>query len=335
MFYPRNLTVTDLQDLVCKHYGLVMSNAMAMPSSSINQAWKITAASQTFLLKKCNNAYDSVWLDFANVAMRCLREQGAERLLAMTQDGRVFVESRDAFWTLSRYVDSAPFRFHDQRLLRSVGAYLRRLHDVDLSPITKGEEIGAGISGRNEIAQWYESSAEKLRRVLHLCREYPQLITPAEVNALSKTMDLAISEISCERYHRLPKALSHGEFQNQNILLTRDDEIHVIDWDSLNVRARIIDVVSSVLFMCRKGRGDFSLNHEAALEYLSAYQLSDVEIQELASIAFIYMLPSEYMVAQFRRHAPENINWYIPWAINGAVKAYVQVSNLVETLCPS
>ncbi|WP_180955628.1 hypothetical protein [Bacillus sp. V33-4] len=120
-------------------------------------------------------------------------------------------------------------------------------------------------------------------------------------------------------YEKMEKSVSHGEYQNTNILFYKD-QINLIDWDSLSIRPHLFDIVSSTCYLCRDKRGDFIINAEKLKRYLDQENLISEEINNPRNIVFLTFIPKEDKIEKFYVAGHDQLHWYLECTLDSMEK---------------
>src|SRR5699024_8568761 len=107
------------------------------------------------------------------------------------------------------------------------------------------------------IKKWYEDPEYMLTKTFTLIKHYYGQVDESYKRSI---MDIFQTlEFNKNDYDKMNLVISHGEYQNTNIIF-ENENIKLIDWDSLSIRPQIFDVVASSCYICRDKRGDFKIN---------------------------------------------------------------------------
>lgn len=76
-------------------------------------------------------------------------------------------------------------------------------------------------------------------------------------------------------------------------------------------------------------RGGFILDADNVRFVMNSFALSEIELEIIADIAFLYLLPSSYMIDKFTYYKAASLDWYVPWAIAAALQVREQLKWMV------
>lgn len=306
-----------------RHYqGMEDAVVLQLPASGFNRLWSVETLQGAFVLKAAQNDPSEAWVGFANVSLDELTARKLVRHLVRSRSGDFICLEDGVSWTLAHKLLGTPIVVPAYKHLPFAAKFLRALEHATMRP-------------KNEQRLRISDKGQEYRSMIGDATIVANQSSHPSINNFRAPLAVLTERIATELQdvRSLPSALSHGEFQTQNVIITLSSQhclsFDVIDWDSLNIRPRIYDVCSAVLFFCRRKRGGFDLHLEEAIGFLESVGLSGAERKALPAIAATVLLPRSSTIEKFRRFDPSGLDWYEPWAIGGAIQAYDQLSAIV------
>lgn len=293
------LPVMDLYQIKLAKYRL-LNNNITYPVILINEK---------YILKRVPSEIVVNEVLFSN-----LIKKGWINDIILNKYERIFTYYDSCFWFMTIYSSGDQFDHSNDVHLKLAKDYLKEL--LEITPLVGDIEFHDNFS----ISKWYRNPNDMMNKTFNLINHYY-----GEVDDLYKKRILDIYHtLKFEEfeYNKIKKALSHGEYQNTNILFV-SEKINLIDWDSLSVRPHIFDIVSSACYLCRDRRGEFCINHKKLNEYLNKNNLLSEEINNLRNMVFLTFIPKEDTIEKFYVAGHERLHWYLNWTLDAMEKSII------------
>ncbi|MGG3523913.1 hypothetical protein ABES33_30035 [Bacillus pseudomycoides] len=231
--------------------------------------------------------------------------------IVLNKYDRIFTYYDSCFWLMTTYIKGEEFQHSDDLHLNSARGYLKKF--IEISPNVGEIEFHDNFS----ICKWYQNPDEMIEKTFQLIDYYYGKV---DIHYSKRIMDIYNTlEFDKNEYKKMEKSVSHGEYQNTNILFDKN-QINLIDWDSLSVRPHIFDIVSSACYLCRDKRGDFIINTEKLKQYLDQENLLNEEMNNLRNMVFLTFIPKEDKLEKFYLSGHDQIKWYLEWTLEAMEK---------------
>lgn len=322
----------DLYNSLCQKFSFFLPwhnghnvNFNEIVTSSINRLWSVNDGRLAWVIKCCRNDFSLKWLSDANCILSVLQQNSIDTTL-VNNGNEYFIPDGGTFWSLSNYQKKrSDVGLNDRVVIEYAINFLKKMHNISVESFCENR--------KNHIGRCDVSTALSYDGSL-----YDYVCSPA---LLSSTLKVNVGTIFCaackeidlrtlkEKFFSLRHVISHGEFQNQNAYLSMNNSVVVIDWDNVYFRPRIIDVITLIAFFCRMKRGGFILDADNVRFVMNSFALSEIELDIIADIAFLYLLPSSYMIDKFTYYKAASLDWYVPWAIAAALQVREQLKWMV------
>lgn len=252
--------------------------------------------------------------------------------LVATVDGRGWATCGDGVadtvttWQLWRAAAGEPFEAGSVAHVRAAARFLDQLHALP------GQPGSTPASPGSDVSPYLADPAlpDQLERALAGV-DAPAAVVARAWERYAETIEEFVDRVGAERYASLPASLTHGEFIGSNLLF-RDGEVSgAIDWDALERRPRIYDVVKGALFLARRARGSFAVHPDLAAEFLSAVSAAlPISADEQACapyIAAMTFVPTPAFIETWRARRPDQLEWYLGWTADGTIAAAEVIRN--------
>lgn len=216
-------------------------------------------------------------------------------------NGTSWLQTQQGVFEVLSWLEGDSFREGDRASITALGRFLARFHS------TLSEDIPAGKEGvlREDHPDLLVVYVEQLRELVRTPREIKQ------VDRLAGQLELVRRRLDDDLYHRLPKAVIHGDIHPGNVKFKGAQVAAVYDFDYLNPQARCRDLVDALMFFAatRRHRLDtdnirsltqtFALKLEWSSWLLGGYQ----QISQLTDFewsAFPWLIRSQWLQIRLR-----------------------------------
>lgn len=239
--------------------------------------------------------------------------RGVINNLVLNKYGRIFTYYDSCFWVMAIYVEGKEFQHSNSTHLDLAKDYICDFFDN--TPNVGEIEFHDTFS----IKKWYQDSNEMLSKTFYLIQHYYRELSIEYTKRITEIYNSL--EFNERSYAKMRESISHGEYQNTNILFDSNNQIKLIDWDSLSIRPYIFDLVSSSCYLCRVERGDFMIEHEKLKKYLNCELLNTEEINNIRNMVFLTFIPREDKMEKFYLAGQEQLKWYLEWTLEAMEKS--------------
>ncbi|MCM3056202.1 hypothetical protein [Caldibacillus thermoamylovorans] len=229
----------------------------------------------------------------------------------MNKYDRIFMYYDSCFWLMTTYREGEEFQHSNLSHLMLARSYLETF--LEITPEVGEIEFHDNFS----VRKWYQNPDDMIKKTFNLINHY---FGEVDAQYKKRIMDIYDSlDYNKNDYDIMRKSVSHGEYQNTNILFIKD-RINLIDWDSLSVRPHLFDIVSSACYLCRDKRGDFIINPVKLKKYLIEENLLNEEVNNLRNMVFITFVPKEDTIEKFYVSGHDQLKWYLEWTLDAMEK---------------
>lgn len=240
----------DHDDRACVHavlqsaYGFVDFETNAIDGGSLNRNYRVDTSEEAYCLKRYNTQlYHSERIAQIYVLVDVIGRRGLPIApVVPNKIGDLVTSADDAFYVLTRFIEGHHYHRPDipERAARSMGRTLGQLHLA---------------LGSLEAPRPYQAP-DATEALLHL----QALLIEAERHKHRSTVDQVCCEVlrykleALERFPDVPARLAslstqltHGDYQETNVLFGRDDEVvGVLDFDNLKRQPRGAEVMRTL-----------------------------------------------------------------------------------------
>ncbi|GAA4623806.1 homoserine kinase [Actinoallomurus vinaceus] len=280
-------TYTSIDDLdlgqIAARYGWENLHLAALHGGAANSSFRATAKQGDFVLTILDNH------DLAGAEALAARTEALFRLGVPTTevipdvDGRTIsvISGRPVMvkrWIEGQVVDPLP-----SRLLSTAGELLAHLHD---------------------LPQDVPDLPAKTRR---LSPEHLQLIDEFPNRRFADWLSERLDAVQREEVALppAPDVVSHGDLFADNLIVRPDDELAVIDWETVSLDSALLDLGMSLLGLAKvDGRLDHDRAHQIVTGYTKVRPLSDEEVAALPA-----EVEHAALIIAFHRYHRHNIRF--------------------------
>ncbi|QHW35921.1 phosphotransferase [Staphylococcus ursi] len=266
-----------------------------------NVSYPIVLINKKYIIKRVASE-----MSINEVLFNTMRERGVLQNIVLNKYGRMFTYFDSCFWMVYIYHEGELFDHHNSNHMMKSMYFLKRI--VNMTP-NVGE---IKFHDNFYVSEWYVDSKKMFLKTLELINRYYGSIENDYIEKLK--MLIGYTSFSSEEFDRLQKTISHGEYQNTNILFSQDS-IDIIDWDSLSIRPRIFDISTYLIYLCRKKRGSFKLDNIKIKMLLDYFELTDIEYKNLINMVFVNLVPREDKIEIFSVYSRGKLEWYLKWTV--------------------
>jgi len=224
----------NVKEHILPYYGLYNANVTQIKFKDTEKqraVYKIETVKNTFCLKKVY--YDKNQLLFVYSAIEWLYRYGINvpRILPTLKGGR-FAEKDNVLFILTDWIEGEKCNYDDIENVIDSAKNLACIHKVgtDFKPIL-------GSAKREGFDNIYASNEKHLQELLHCSNlafkyrdKFSKLFLDSfDTNIILTEKSLEIS--STINFSNLRRSLCHGDYVNKNIILDKNKNIYVIDFD--------------------------------------------------------------------------------------------------------
>ncbi|GGM88830.1 phosphotransferase [Streptomyces fuscichromogenes] len=315
-------------------WGLHASHAERLYRESLNDLWRLHTDQGVFILKALGQPATTAWLDFQTAAGELAAGAGLPVPLPVpTPDGAPTVHRHGRQWQLRPYQQGRPFAPDSPGHLAQTAQALNTLHRL---PVTAFGH--APTCPGDETAFWRAAGEEPWN---HLDRALAHVLTaPERANALSTWRTVhqrALAELDGAGYDTLPAVLTHGEIAGSNLVFDQEGTLRaLLDWDAVQLRPRAYDLAKAALFLGRVARGSLDIDPDRAATVVAdiagGQPLEDREAAVLTPLLELYFVPTPERLHRMAYTAPQHLDWYVHWTLDGAHRARRLLAPVIRRL---
>jgi len=268
----------------------------------------------TKCLKRLN--YGIQKLLFIYGAKEHLMEQGFPNVdrYILTVDGNPYVEYGDDIYVVTEWIEGreCDFRNHNESLKSA--STLAKLHEA-----SKGYDLLDGAKLKSDLGRWHYLMTKRrdaLKKMKSMAgskldkSEFDRLYID-NVELYVGLANEAIDTLSRSQYDEVvritleDKSFCHHDYTYHNIILDKEDNMHVIDFDYCKYEIRSYDISSFLMKVLKRNEWNF----EFASELMNSYNsISPIKEEEYMVILALLKFPQRLWRLANRYYYNES-NW--------------------------
>lgn len=306
-----------------RHYGRRPAGVTRLRRESVNTVYMChVAGEQDLVLKRLGRTMSAAFLDFQERSLALAAAAGLPlpHPVAGT-GGRTTVRAEGSAWQLAGRLAGRRYADGDAGALRAVAACVRRLHGLTADGAPPDCE-----NPTRDVEQWLDAGPGEFDRLMEaigaagVAREDERRFR----DAVAPAVDRALRELDRATYDGLPHALTHGELTGSNVLMAERGPAvtGLLDWDGVFVRPRVYDLARGALFLARRRRDGFEVDHRLVTDFLTVaagdHPLSDTELGAIIPVLELFLAATARHVRDLRRESPGSLAWALSWSAAGA-----------------
>lgn len=274
----------------------------------------IIGINEEFVFKKKRKVENNNHIEWYEAAMTLLKCEKICDIYLKSCDDNFFEYLSENQYSLMNYYKGNVFQFGDFSQMASVKDFVNRLQHINIpSDLILNDRILLDMP-KQEILRWFVKRNSFEKQFVEKIRLISTELS-VDINPIMRLLDRMDDSNLKTDYHYLRKTLSHGEIQGQNLLFM-NNEVCVVDWDSLSIRPAIYDIAMSACFLCRSGRGQFKINDNLFNSYTNSFALNNKEKEYLLMFLMIVFLPDISLVEEYYAINESKAKWYLEWSCN-------------------
>lgn len=318
-----------LESLLAENYGLEGGEFKELKTGSFNKLWMFNCNNRQYIIKQINHAYTKQLIGWYTKILNKVRGNTIPLNLIPNRNNEYLTAYVDEFWSVMEYVDGEVFQHGNRTQLFEAARIIKQLNEIDIVGIPPLQQSEAENNKKNEINPWLGNYEYEINRLNQLLISQSILDT-TYINSMNAIFTDPVNILHGDDYESFPLVISHGEYQNHNLIYNDNQLVCVIDWDAVSLRPRIYDISVSAVFLCRQSRGKFDLDASAFVDYLDRFSLTDKEIKCILPIVLLYFVPKIHYIEKFKKYAPQKLTWYLEWSIDAMETLYSQLKELTR-----
>lgn len=236
----------QLRDCLRDGWGLTATEITFLPLGfdPDNAAFRVTVADGTlYFIKLRRGTFDSVSIEVPKL----LYDRGIKQVIPPipTEDNSLWYRFETYTVTVSPFVvgDDAVQRPLSEAQMTTLGAALRRVHDTQLP-----ESLRDPIPRESFSATWRDRLRHYLRMAGTGVFDEPLAVETAALLCEQRDVIdelIASAETGADLLRQRPIAdvLCHADLHGWNVLVSDDVTFHIIDWDTLTLAPRELDLM--------------------------------------------------------------------------------------------
>jgi spectinomycin phosphotransferase len=279
MLEPPDLPDDRIVAAVRRHYGFDLTALAFLPLGHDVRSWAFRAETEdaAYFLKLRQGVVREATLRVP----RYLADQGVSQIVAPlpTRAQRLWVDVDRFTLALYPFIDGTTGMAHglQEQHWVAYGAVLRAMHDTplasQLAPVVPGETFTAGLG---EAVRALDAHIES-RAFAHAIER--DLVAfwqgrRAEIRALVERFEALGRQL---RAQRPPLVLCHADVHPNNVLIDRDNQLWIVDWDDTQLAPKECDLMMGV-----GGLGNYPAGPRETGWFLSGYGSTAIDPVALA-----------------------------------------------------
>lgn len=198
-----------------------------------------------------------------------MHSEGMPAVVAIGTSGEKDILEQDHLWSLYPYVDGKHYESSTitPQALTSAGQALAQIHQVTMG---KEQPFDMPITGRSSDPSHFTKDMDEI--IAHInSKETFDDFDRAILESFQLKSSLKNNRSELTDLGSFPHCITHGDYQATNFLFDENDNlVWIVDWEQSTWRARISEVVRSIVLMCFDSEFNAE-GFEKASHFISAY----------------------------------------------------------------
>lgn len=280
----------DMLDEVLSHYDF---NAASV--EKIRSAYKVCTDKGDFCLKRVGHGYEKAKKSF--YLIKHLNENGFDNIAEYyhTKDGKALIKYKNAAFYLTYWIEGREASFSNVDEILSCSELLANFHNM-----AKGFKSTKHIMIRSHTKKWRKSFKKYVEEMEGFKDYIDRLKIKSEfdytyrdsINIFRKEAEHSIRILDRSgydehcKYYLSEGYVCHDSFYYQNILIDKDDKLHIVDMESCQYDIPVSDLGKLIRRVLAKKRfkWDFDLCRRIIEKYCKVRPLTKEEYEMLLSI---------------------------------------------------
>lgn len=278
--------------------------------------WEKEIAKQFNLQLESISPTRGVYLIKTNKGVKCLKRlnYGAQKLLfiygakehlinhgflnvdryLLAADGNPYVEHGDDIYVITEWVEGRECDFRNYSETMKASSVLAKFHEA-----SKGYELYSGAKLKSDLGRWHHLMSKRkdgLKKMKWIAEnkldksEFDRLFID-NVDLYVGLANEAIDTLSRSKYDDVTnrtlheKSFCHHDYTYHNIILDKNDEIFVIDFDYCKYEIRAYDITSFLTKVLKRNMWSFDLAKDLLEEYQKISPIQEDE--NMVMLAFL------------------------------------------------
>lgn len=289
------MDISTIRDVIELNY-----NIHAERIEKIKNVYKISSCTDTFCLKVIN--YDRGHFIFIVSAIEHLQNKGFRNVpgIIKTAGGKRYIKIEDRFAYLTLWINSRNADYNSKADISLAASKLADLHNKSLG-FRLTDEMNPRIgwfkwpetfgTRQNEILDFKEKILKKDRKT-----EFDNMYIQRMDDEIEKCVSSRKNLMESYYLNKMKKEIvgngfCHHDYANHNILITKENEVHVIDFDYCMLDTHLHDLGSLLIRVMKHGRWSMG----RAVFVLDAYNaVNRVYKNDIPIIASFIEFPQDY-----------------------------------------
>lgn len=276
-----------------------------LQSGSDNQNWLLSTENgiKKYVLQRSNLQLDYI--------------DSIDNLLSYLKDNNIPVYRLNSYWTeqqytwiIKDYIEGRVLNKNSMSDMKQSLDVLKRLHSIRL-PMCNN----LFFSSVHDPLHWLVNPNKELMNFIAEARNTETAIK------LMRYVKECLKMMSVEDYLNLPKAIIHGDFHGGNIIFQENKLKAIIDYDTVEISARITDMIYAWFSMCRAKKDRYKIDlinsNKFIEEFLINNAVTEKERQLCTYILILRLIPRGEYIKRLRGTQPERIDDYFEWVLSG------------------
>jgi spore coat-associated protein S len=278
--------------------------------------WEKEIAKQFNLQLESISPTRGVYLIRTNKGVKCLKRlnYGAQKLLfiygakehlishgfsnvdryLLSADGNPYVEHGDDIYVVTEWIEGRECDFRNYNETIKAASTLARFHEA-----SKGYELYGGAKLKSDLGRWHHLMTKRkdgLKKMKWIAEnkldksEFDRLFID-NVDLYVGLANEAIDTLSRSKYDEVTnrtlceKSFCHHDYTYHNIILDKNDDIFVIDFDYCKYEIRGYDITSFLIKVLKRNNWSFEMARELLDEYQKVSPI--YEDENMVMLAFL------------------------------------------------
>lgn len=261
----------------------------------VRSAYKLLTDEGDFCLKRVSHGYRKAKKSF--FIMEYLREKGFDNLAEyyFSRKGKPLIKYRDAAFYITYWIDGREVSFKKKKEILRCTELLAQFHNA-----VKGFEAPRHVEIRNHVKKWGKEFGKCRKQLEDFRKTIDKMKLKADfdytyrdnIDYFLKEADFAAEILNGSRYAELceywknERYICHDSFYYQNIIIDRNNKMHIVDMESCRYDIPAGDLGKLIRRVLSKGRykWDFDLCRRMIESYCRIRPMSREEYEILLAL---------------------------------------------------
>lgn len=245
--------------------------------------WVVKTPTQKFILRNTGNQIN--YLKFQIKVIEEIRKTAFPYYLPefkKTKNGNSYVDNQDNYWILYDFIEGRPITRFSQSKAQEMGALAANFHKFSQEAShSLTQEYPMNYSSPNLETEWGNSSIASVEKI-YLSNSFIFFPRKYYHRSIQNLLDeyKKITQIQRQIAEKIPIIPAYIDWHGNNIIQNHGKIVGIIDFDSLTIAPRILDLQNALFQFFDPLRGILNSKGNAFLKgYNSMLKLSSNEIE--------------------------------------------------------